>query len=193
MVVCVSYKTLSTCSYETAFLWRGEKERYVSRYALFAYSKGLVFLLPPPSLLWAPKTSPQPFPPFFISAPSDKQKRKLGGGRIVYHVRLNGKASVTRKGRKKPDGFLCDKTSGKGRDGFEFGQKKTVPVYFTFIVPSWLQSYEWYKAISRMPPKPELQLPGILAPKCFGKKRLHPSRLFPINKSFFLMIDSLFF
>ncbi len=25
------------------------------------------------------------------------------------------------------------------------------------------------------------------------KKRLHPSRLFPINKSFFLMIDSLFF
>ena len=41
-------------------------------------------------------------------------------------------------------------------------------------------------------PKPELQLPGIFAPKCFGKKRLHPSRLFPINKSFFLMIDSLF-
>ncbi len=102
IVVRISYKTLSTCSYETAFLRRGEKERYVSRYALFAYSKGLFFFFPLRLFCGHPKRLLSLPPPLFISAPSDKQKRKLGGGgRIVYHVRLNGKASVTRKGREK--------------------------------------------------------------------------------------------
>ena len=92
---CKLYKTLSPCSYETAFLSQGKRKIRISLRSVCVL-KRLVFLFPSPSLLWAPKTSPQPSPPpFYFCSIGQTEKKIGGGGRIVYHVRLNGKASVT--------------------------------------------------------------------------------------------------